>query len=59
MTTLQRAVENALAPLLGSGPHVAALTSPYISFTPEALARLAEITLPKAEGRVLAEALAK
>jgi hypothetical protein len=40
MTALRRALEDALAPALGTGPHVAAVTSPYIYFTPEALARL-------------------
>ena len=39
-TALRRAVEDALVVVLGAGSHVAAVTSPYIYFTPEALQRI-------------------
>ena len=40
MTTLRRGLEDAMVAALGPGPHVAALTSPYVYFTPESLGRL-------------------
>ena len=40
MTTLRRGLEETMVAALGPGPHVAAVTSPYVYFTPESLGRL-------------------
>jgi hypothetical protein len=56
MTTLRRALEEALVTALGPGPHVAAATSPYIYFTPDTIARLrAQPQARHAANKVLSE----
>jgi predicted AlkP superfamily pyrophosphatase or phosphodiesterase len=40
MSTLRRTLEDTLVKELGTGPHVAAVSSPHIYFTPDTLAKL-------------------